>query len=180
MGTTFARGLLSGAATRAAKEALLHPLDTLKTREQLPALLSNGSAALAKLYSGVVPAVIGGIPAGAVFFGVKDLCKEQLRAAGVNRDVATLVGVCAANLPYWLIRTPAELLKTRQQANVSLLGPFQDLLDVTRRAGLAGAYSAYWSNVAYAVPADVLKFIACTSVSQSVTQHLDHIAVTPV
>lgn len=58
---TFVRGLLSGAATRAAKEVLLHPIDTVKTRLQMPGARLGSEGLLAKLYSGVVPAVLGGV-----------------------------------------------------------------------------------------------------------------------
>ena len=58
---TFVRGLLSGAATRAAKELLLHPIDTVKTRLQLPGANRGSGGLLSDLYSGVVPAVVGGV-----------------------------------------------------------------------------------------------------------------------
>jgi hypothetical protein len=31
------------------------------------------------IYSGIVPAILGGVPAAAVFFGTKDLCRSFLR-----------------------------------------------------------------------------------------------------
>jgi hypothetical protein len=65
--------LASGAAQRVVKDIVLHPIDTVKTRLQQPRpplLLSR--AALWRPYAGVVPPLVVGVPAGALFFGVKD------------------------------------------------------------------------------------------------------------
>ena len=71
----FIRGLVSGAVSRASKEILLHPFDTIRARQQVPQNSKNititssnsgmGPQGIFKnLYAGLVPALIGGIPAG--------------------------------------------------------------------------------------------------------------------
>ena len=102
------------------------------------------------------------IPAGAVFFGVKDVCRRELLELGLGRELATALAVGAANLPYWLVRCPAELLKTRQQTAVGSFGSIDDLKAFVSAEGLGGVYASYPSNLLYALPADLLKFLACT------------------
>ena len=70
----FIRGLVSGAVSRASKEIILHPFDTIRARQQVPQNSNNTSASsdsgvasqdiFKDLYAGLVPALIGGIPAG--------------------------------------------------------------------------------------------------------------------
>jgi hypothetical protein len=65
----FLNGLISGATTRAAKEVLLHPIDTVRARMQvnpeynrLEVLLSDEkqrNQIFSNLYDGVSPALIG-------------------------------------------------------------------------------------------------------------------------
>jgi hypothetical protein len=167
----FIRGLVSGAASRAAKEILLHPIDTIRARQQAPGLvssnqtISNVLTTITDLYSGITPALIGGIPAGAAFFGVKDYTKSRLKKIGLSKELATILAVGAANVPYWLIRTPAEALKTRQQVGNSSDSSFQALLDLYRserlEVFLQSIYGSYASNYAYALPADIIKFVTC-------------------
>ena len=56
---------LAGAAAKATRDVLLHPIDTIKSRQQVGA-----GASLAGLYAGVVPTVLFAAPAGAVYFSV--------------------------------------------------------------------------------------------------------------
>lgn len=93
-----------------------------------------------------------------MFFGVKDVCRRQLLDLGLGKAPATALAVSLANLPYWLVRCPAELLKTRQQASLS---SFAELKAYVSKEGLSGVYASYPSNLLYALPADLLKFLAC-------------------
>ena len=75
-GNEFIRGLVSGAVSRASKEIILHPFDTIRARQQVPQNTNNITSTSGKsggaasqdifkdLYAGLVPALIGGIPAG--------------------------------------------------------------------------------------------------------------------
>jgi solute carrier family 25 S-adenosylmethionine transporter 26 len=167
----FTSGLISGATSRATKELLLHPVDTVRARLQLdPALRARLNYTETEiwtkdLYDGVTPALVAGIPAGALFFAVKDSSKVLLRSAGLGRNQATILSVGLTNLPYWLLRGPAEVLKTRSQAGLSgRQGAGDALGDMVRESGYRDTarqlYAPYWANVAYAAPADVVKFLA--------------------
>lgn len=176
---TFVNGLISGAASRASKELLLHPIETLKARLQVPSY--NSSTRFDNLYDGVAASLIGGIPAGALFFATKDYSKSLLGPGagglGFSKEAATLLSVSLANVPYWLVRTPWEVLKTQQQ--VSQLGSGDLFLSATNSRAFAmqflrengdwsGVYSSFSSNIAYSLPADVVKFIAYEALTSRV------------
>lgn len=121
----------------------------------------------------------GGLPAGAVFFGAKDFIEEASQQLTPNsltlsRELRTIVAVAVANMPYWIVRTPSEVLKTRDQVRRTTLDPaadstrrtaLEELRDQWRLRGLQGVwgalYGSYFSNLAYALPADIIKFVAC-------------------
>lgn len=87
----------------------------------------------------------------------------MLREAGLPRWITTCIAVGVANPPYWLIRNPSEVIKTRQQAGVEGYGEDTNALGAFRTAvrdgGVTDLFTGYWENVIYAYPADVLKFL---------------------
>jgi Mitochondrial carrier protein len=111
-------GLISGASTRVAKELVLHPIDTVRARLQRPPnseeVLAYQEGLFDNLYDGLLPALVGGVPAGALFFGVKDFTKKKLRNMGLGKQESTVLSVMVTNIPYWVVRTPSEVLKTRR------------------------------------------------------------------
>ena len=109
---SFLGGLISGASTRITKELVLHPIDTIKARKQaqaMPGYIMNNSSSeegsssssfilneissikvwgtpITQLYNGIFPALLGGVPAGAIFFAVKDTVSKELRSSyGINK-----------------------------------------------------------------------------------------------
>jgi len=179
-------GFVAGATLPITKTLVKYPLDTATVRLQmrdsnysildLPTLLEGS-------YRGVLFPLLANIPAGAVFFAVKDACKESLRQSAMPRWLSTSLAVGAAQLPYWLVRNPSEVVKTRQQAGLPGYGEtvssWQAIQQVRKDAVQAAAattnrtdgvsptppplwegfYVGYWENVLYAFPADVLKFV---------------------
>jgi len=182
---SFVSGLASGIVSRVNKEILLHPIDTVRARLQTKSrtepedsiftistekINRNQTGLYDGLYSGIVPALIGGVPAGALFFGVKDYSKSFFRKAGFDRSTATILSVVVTNVPYWIVRSPAEVLKTRRQAgvDVSALSTLQELWEEDGISSLSrGLYGNYPSNYAYATPADIVKFLAYESITSN-------------
>lgn len=159
---SFVSSLASGAASRASKEVILHPVDTVRARLQTQGegTNSNSSWLYSDLYNGVVPALVSGVPAGAVFFAVKDSSKKYLRKQqGMDKRAATILSVAAANIPYWLIRNPSEVLKTRQQIDDSVEQQNVSLFSFLQGGGREELYRGYLPNIGYAYPADVIKFL---------------------
>ena len=149
---------------------------------------------------------------GAIFFAVKDSVKQSLRTSSfsttlpilshLSKEEVTVLSVVAANVFYWLIRTPAEELKTKEQiygtgtttttTTRSARAATTDAVttstsnhdnssnesgsivketwlgvlgNVYKQQGIQGVfqrlYGSYASNIAYALPADIAKFVAC-------------------
>ena len=178
---TLLNSLISGASTRVAKELVLHPIDTVRARLQkapdqtipnknsdeiIPSGL-NQEGLFDNLYDGLLPALVGGVPAGALFFGVKDYSKKKFRKMGLGKQESTVLSVMITNVPYWVVRTPSEVLKTRRQIGYDNSSSVTEMMSkmVQQEGGVLPAikstYGSYASNFAYALPADIVKFLAC-------------------
>ena len=168
--------LISGAATRVSKELVLHPIDTVRARQQKAPNSANDSTSgiginqeglFDNLYDGLLPALVGGVPAGALFFGVKDYSKKKLRKLGLGKQESTILSVMLTNVPYWIVRTPSEVLKTRRQIGYDDDSSVSEMMTkmVQQESGVLPAirstYKSYASNFVYALPADIVKFVAC-------------------
>jgi Mitochondrial carrier protein len=168
-------GFISGGTLTVTKTLVKYPLDTATVRLQMP---NSQYSVLRPLelfeasYRGVIPPLIANVPAGGVFFAVKDATKASLAGMDMPRWARTFLAVAAAQFPYWLVRNPSEVVKTRQQAGmagygvgVSALQAYQQVREDTmasgssRLQGLDGFYSGYTENILYAFPADVIKFV---------------------
>jgi hypothetical protein len=187
--TSFLYGAVSGSVSKAAKEVVLHPIDTVKSRIQLQSSSTNRSGFIdddplfKDLFNGVVPSLIGGIPAAGVFFATKDYSKSFFKELNTNllsttplsKETITILGVIIANIPHWIVRSPTEVLKTRAQVAVASDGTMQEdatyaspssssiktIQQVWRQNGSTGLfnffYGSFSSNYLYAVPADIVK-----------------------
>jgi len=174
-------GFISGAALSTTKTFVKYPLDTATVRLQMPSTkysISNLVELFDGSYRGISLPLLSNIPGGGVFFAVKDATKNVCKEAGMPKWMATCVAVGVANFPYWLIRNPSEVIKTRQQANiegyvsasndpegkgesVSALSALKLALNKTESGGgLSELYTGYWENIIYAYPADIFKFLA--------------------
>merc|ERR1711924_167863 len=141
--------------------------DTIKTRLQVGS--GTRRSLFRNLFAGVLPQLVTSIPSGAIFFGTKDLIKAELRGflGPGNAELITVIAVGGAQVPYWLVRNPSEILKTKRQAfnegdaNVELTGEnaWSLLKDVLESEGATGLYNGYFSNIAYTFPADAIKFL---------------------
>ena len=172
------------------KTAVKYPLDTATVRLQMPGTaysIADLGGLFGDCFRGISAPLLGNIPAGAVFFAVKDAARAGLRDQDLPRWATTSLAVLAAQGPYWLIRNPSEVIKTRQQAGVEGYGGGTSALDAVRLVvggsdgggggsgsgsgsgsgggGLGGLYSGYLENIAYAYPADVIKFVCYDSLS---------------
>jgi solute carrier family 25 S-adenosylmethionine transporter 26 len=167
----------------------------------LPALFDNA-------YQGVSLPLLTNIPAGAVFFAVKDAVQAALsqsetvttRNPNVDRIWRTCCAVAVAQIPYWIVRNPSEVVKTRQQAKIPPYDKLnaidaywqvrQDRIVELQQLGNTNAnvssslplwatiggggwdayYTGYFENVLYAYPADVIKFVVYEQLSASILQ----------
>jgi solute carrier family 25 S-adenosylmethionine transporter 26 len=159
-------GFVAGAALTCTKTLVKYPLDTATVRLQMPNSIYSIRRPL-KLFQnsfqGILNPLLWNIPGGAVFFAVKDAVKSMLREVALGRWEATCLAVLIANFPYWLIRNPSEVVKTKQQANLvdeySRKTAWEAFQLEFQQNGLQGLYKGYWENILYATPADWAKFL---------------------
>eukprot|EP00977_Amphora_coffeiformis_P010507 scaffold2476_cov193-Amphora_coffeaeformis.AAC.2 len=166
-------GFLAGAALATTKTIVKYPLDTATVRLQMPGTtysIARFGELMDGCYRGITTPLLTNTPAGAVFFAVKDATKTSLKASmpDMPRWQRTCLAVAAAQIPYWWIRNPSEVIKTRQQANIpgyvntTAIQAFQQVgadAAADNVTAFSAFYSGFWENILYAYPADVIKFV---------------------
>ena len=164
------------------KTVVKYPLDTVTVRLQMPPTNGNNAAVAAlftDLYAGIWNPLITNIPAGAVFFAVKDAVKTFLQQQNffpMSKTTITCIAVLIANIPYWIMRNPSEVIKTREQAAAVVYvstdadnRKFYEM-DINRTTTCPPTitsimsewkhlYVGYFENILYSYPADLIKFL---------------------
>jgi len=171
-------GFVAGGALTLAKTIVKYPLDTATVRLQTNSSyysITRPVPLFEDSFRGITTPLLTNIPAGAVFFAVKDATKQALKqyyggATLMPKWLSTSLAVALAQIPYWVVRNPSEVVKTRQQANVpgySDANALDAIQKIWQEGRLGGLYSGFWENIIYAYPADVIKFIIYEALSSS-------------
>ncbi|KAL7539552.1 hypothetical protein ACHAWF_006443, partial [Thalassiosira exigua] len=168
-------GFVSGTAVSTVKTLVKYPLDTATVRLQMPDTkftMRDLPTLFAGSFDGIAAPLVSNIPAGAIFFAVKDAAKTSLKESGLGlpKWASTSLAVGAALPPYWAVRNPSEVVKTRLQVGaegyyegMSTLDAFRQALSDganSTRGGVGELYQGYAENVLYGFPADIIKFVA--------------------
>jgi len=167
-------GFVSGSAVSTVKTLIKYPLDTATVRLQMPGTeftIQNLPALFSGSFDGITAPLVSNIPAGAIFFAVKDAVKSSLKGSdlGLPKWALTSLAVGVALPPYWLIRNPSEVVKTRLQVGAEGYYEGMSTVDAFRLAlsngnstsdGVSDLYQGYSENVLYGFPADIIKFVA--------------------
>jgi solute carrier family 25 S-adenosylmethionine transporter 26 len=167
-------GFVAGGALTVTKTVVKYPLDTATVRLQMPnssySIRSPGPL-FDNCYRGILPPLLSNIPAGAIFFSIKDATKQTLRSnygSDMPKWASTMISVAVALGPYWAVRNPSEVIKTRQQAGI--IADDVSIVDAVKKvwqeeSGPKAFFNGYIENILYAYPADVIKFLAYESLS---------------
>lgn len=158
---TFQLGLVCGAAAGFTVDAVLFPLDTLKTRLQLAggASTSGGTAALLRgLYNGFAPAVVASAPAAATFFATYDYVKSELEDKVQYKPIAHMLAAAAADVTSSTVRVPFEVVKQQLQSGLHGGSVRNAVSGIFQSKGIAGFMSGYGSLVLRELPFDALQF----------------------
>lgn len=185
---------IAGATAGAVVEALLFPIDTIKTRLQsgnfLPSVKSgrhdsslkavmDSHLARQKLFhrplAGVTPAVLGAMPSSALFVGSYEPTKSALlnlvQRTGGDVDKwssACHLGAAAfASCVSAIVRTPTEVLKQQGQMAVQGTPTFELCRDLVRKSGLRGLYQGGWSMLMRDIPFNVIEFVTYEQLRRS-------------
>jgi len=176
----FWSGLLAGAVQKTVKELALHPLDTAKARLQVA---GGRRLLLGQLfeapYNGLAPALISGAPAASAFFAVKDATKQVSESLKLDKTLSTLLAVVCANVGYWGIKNPSEVLKVRRQAGVDA-DTLTAAAELWRAEGVGGFYKSAPSNYAYSTPVDTAKFLLYEQLKAQLKERRGGTKLTPL
>jgi len=152
----FLGNMAAGGVAGVCVEAILFPLDTIKTRLQAGMPMD-----WSKIYKGL-PATLFAFPASALFFGVYEPVKTHLAArVPENASIVSHFGAAAAaGVAASLIRVPSEVVKQRMQTGEfkTLFGAIKGV--VAQQGVRRGLYAGYGSLMLRDLPFDVIEFVA--------------------
>lgn len=156
---TSVGSLLAGAAAATIVDAIIFPLDTIKTRRQSPQGFA-ASGAYRGLYKGIGSVIVCTVPSAAVFFFSYESFKSSLRQNGVTDWKGHLGASALAEMISCAVLTPAEMVKQRAQTESSkkMSNIVRDLLPTTtERMRVLGR--GYAGLVARNVPVTAIQFV---------------------
>jgi len=149
--------LLAGAVAGCCVDVTLHPIDTLKTRQQAVEGFSKAGG-FKRLWQGVAPPAMTAIPASAVFWAAYEPLKENLYVATNSHMQAEIVAATFAEVVSLLVRVPSEVLKQRMQAGIHRQG-LVDLVRSTHNAeGFRGFFVGFAATCNRSVPFALIQF----------------------
>lgn len=177
--------VFAGAAGEIAKDILLHPVDTAKTRRQakkkankdekvVEPIIDSPPVSLVDsikgLYSGFPVVLVASIPQGASFFLVKKGVNEFITAFAPTTPKLATTAICIALgvIVYWSLRTPAEVLKTKIQTAV--YNNVTTAINAVKESpsGFFSLYKHYSVMLWLDIPFQVMNFILLGALSDSV------------
>mmetsp|Transcript_5135 Transcript_5135/g.9710 ORF Transcript_5135/g.9710 Transcript_5135/m.9710 type:complete len:284 (-) Transcript_5135:348-1199(-) len=156
---TLLGNMAAGGVAGVMVEAILFPLDTIKTR--LQAQSKGGVSLLSGIYKGL-PATLFAFPASALFFGVYEPVKTSLehKVPESASVVAHFGAAAAAGVAASLIRVPSEVVKQRMQTG-EFRSLFQAASGIVKQQGVRrGLFAGYGSLMLRDLPFDVIEFVA--------------------
>eukprot|EP00439_Symbiodinium_sp_Y106_P037852 s1994_g4.t1 len=113
-------GALQGIAQNVAKQVVLHPFDTVKTR--LQATAGRPDASRAELFRDVYRGLLPTLVSSATFFAAKEAASAQLRRQAAPDPLPTLGGVVLGVLSAKAVKTPFDVAETKAMATVATEG----------------------------------------------------------
>lgn len=162
-----AGSLMAGGTAGACVEAVLYPLDTIKTRLQAArsrggwkALVTSGGGK--GLYAGLMGNLAGVFPASALFVAAYEPLKKKLllELPKEYSAVGHLAAAAGAGVVASLVRVPTEVVKQRMQT-----GQFRSASsaakEIIRKEGIRkGMYAGYGAFLLRDLPFDAVEFLA--------------------
>ncbi|VWU52732.1 mitochondrial carrier protein, putative, partial [Hepatocystis sp. ex Piliocolobus tephrosceles] len=114
----YLQNFVTGALAGLTVDFILYPIDFINTNTQLKQELRIFSLFEAKkLYSGIIPTLLGTIPYSACFYGFYELTKNILKSRNenINKSALYLISTCVAECMSSIVRLPFEIVKQRMQ-----------------------------------------------------------------
>jgi len=159
---SFACSLLAGGIAGITVDVALFPLDTIKTRLQAPAGVTNimAGTGLRGLYSGVGSAAVGSAPTSALFFTTYETLKVGLaeRTGGTTDDpFVHIMSASGGEAVACVVRVPTENVKQKLQVGLYATNA-ECLAGILSKQGPLGFFRGYVATVAREVPFSAIQF----------------------
>lgn len=167
--------MIAGGIAGALTNAVLHPLDTVKTVRQAdpknftgvgPTIVSivRNRGPLA-LYSGIAPALVGSALSSALYFGFYEFVKStlfQLQPTlfekAETRVPLTALSAACGNIASSVLFVPKEVVKQRMQSGVDTGQFLAAAAGVVRTSGVPGLYRGYKATLLRNIPSTMIRF----------------------
>ena len=150
-GPPFALSCIAGGLASGSVDAVLHPLDTLKTRLQAPqGFFAAGG--YTSLFRGVFTNSFGAMPSGAIFFAVYEFTKNAL-AGGDTSQRTPASDAAAASLAATassVLRVPTSVVTQRMQ-----VGQFPTVLCAIRSISVEGGMRAFYAGLGATIAREI-------------------------
>lgn len=173
----IAGGLAGGIAN-----AIIYPIDTIKTMLQTDKSLKSSSQVvnelkkkgLRRIYGGSVPAILGSIPSSALYFGTYEFVKSELSGkwnGTLSRPLIHMIAASAGNVASSFVFVPKETIKQQLQAFKSGTIPWASVAPITlssvcgkilRERGLRGFYPSYKATLLRNIPSAMVTLVCCS------------------
>lgn len=165
---------LAGGLAGGVTNAIIFPLDTIKTMMQTNSKLNNfdnianylSKKGISKIYSGFIPAVVGAIPSSALYFGTYEGIKRSLKEkTNWNRQLIHVISAASGNLASSFIFVPKEAIKQQLQAfktgslqsSASSLSTYSISKYIYQKSGIRGFYPSYFATLSRNVPSAIVR-----------------------
>ena len=148
--------LISGAISGLSVDAILFPIDTIKTRLQSErGFLKSGG--LSRLYAGIGPLLLGSLPSSATFFLSYEFVRANTGRYSDMKLATNMVAASVGEVVSCLVRVPCELIKQRVQANPQHTS-WEVLRTILRDGGGLGLYRGYAATVSREIPFSMVQY----------------------
>ncbi|KAK2196203.1 bifunctional Mitochondrial substrate-solute carrier/Mitochondrial carrier domain superfamily [Babesia duncani] len=167
---SFLTNVICGGVAGLVADALLYPLDTLKTRSQVKSeilnagSLSSGSnkkgARFKSLYGGIGVLVLGDVPSCAAFYGIYEFTKDTLihDNGKLPTPLVHFLGSSLGQVTSLIIRNPFEVIKQQTQARI-YKSSFETFKGIKRTQGFRGLYAGFFPTLLREMPFDGIQFV---------------------
>ncbi|WBY61212.1 S-adenosylmethionine mitochondrial carrier protein [Plasmodium yoelii yoelii] len=112
------KNLITGALAGVVVDAILYPIDNIKTNIQAKNQLYSIFEAK-KLYNGIIPTLIGTIPASAFFYCFYEMSKKYISEnnPNISKSALYIASTSIAELTACIVRLPFEIIKQKMQVS---------------------------------------------------------------
>ena len=153
---SIAPSLIGGAVSGLSVDAILFPIDTIKTRLQSErGFLKSGG--LSRLYAGIGPLLMGSMPSSATFFLTYEYIRVQTGRYSDTKLATNMAAASVGEVVSCLVRVPCELIKQRVQANPHN-SSWEVLRTTLRDGGGFGLYRGYAATVSREIPFSMVQY----------------------